>query len=160
MLRAMLLSAASALTLLAAEPSFAATTVKDVTVEMDMSALKNEKAAAYWANAADDLENAIAERVADRVADDGATVKVDIDALSVADWFETAFNIDQSKLKGHVLLMDNGTHIGSYDVSVSFKDAMLIMPAGTDVTVIAPDNRDYYTAMINTFADAVVAQLP
>ena len=160
MFRAMLLSAASALTLLAAEPSFAATTVKDVTVEMDMSALKNEKAAAYWANAADDLENAIAERVADRVADDGATVKVDIDALSVADWFETAFNIDQSKLKGHVLLMDNGTHIGSYDVSVSFKDAMLIMPAGTDVTVIAPDNRDYYTAMINTFADAVVAQLP
>ncbi len=160
MLRAMLLSAVSALTLLAAEPVLAATTVKDVTVEMDMSALKNEKAAAYWANAADDLENAIAERVADRVADDGATVKVDIDALSVADWFDTAFNIDQSQLKGHVLLMDKGTHIGSYDVSVSFKDAMLVMPAGTDVTVIAPDNRDYYTAMINTFADAVVAQLP
>ncbi len=156
----MLLSAVSALTLLAAEPVLAATTVKDVTVEMDMSALKNEKAAAYWANAADDLENAIAERVADRVADDGATVKVDIDALSVADWFDTAFNIDQSQLKGHVLLMDKGTHIGSYDVSVSFKDAMLVMPAGTDVTVIAPDNRDYYTAMINTFADAVVAQLP
>lgn len=160
MLRAMLLSAVSALTLLAAEPVLAATTVKDVTVEMDMSALKNEKAAAYWANAADDLENAIAERVADRVADDGATVQVDIDALSVADWFETAFNIDQSQLKGHVLLMDKGTHIGSYDVTVSFKDAVLVMPAGVDVATIAPDNRDYYTAMINAFADAVVAQLP
>ncbi len=159
MLRTMLLTAVSALTLIAAAPTFAETMVKDVSVEMDMSAIKNEKAAAYWANAADDLENAIASRVADRVADKGATVQVDIDELSVADWFETAFNVDQSQLKGHVLLMDNGTHVGSYDVSVSFKDAVLVMPEGTDVAAIAPDNRDYYSAMIGKFADAVVAQL-
>lgn len=159
MVRTMLLTAASALMLMSAEPVLAQMTVRNVSVQMDMSAIKNEKAAAYWANAADDLQNAIATRVADRVADTGATVDVDIDELSVADWFDTAFNMEQSQLTGHVLLMDEGTHVGSYDVSVSFKDAILVMPAGTDVAMIAPDNRDYYAAMINTFADAVVAQL-
>lgn len=53
----------------------------------------------------------------------------------------------------------DNTHIGSYDVAVRFADAVLIMPEGTDVTMIAPDNRDYYQAMVNTFAGAVVAQL-
>lgn len=159
MVRTMMMTAASALALLIATPALSETKVKDVSVEMDLSAIKNEKAAAYWTTAAEDLEAAIVARVADRTGDDGATVQVDIDELSVADWFETAFNIDQSALTGHVLLMQGGTHLGSYDISVKFADAVLLMPEGSDVTMIAPDNRDYYAAMVNTFADAVVAQL-
>jgi hypothetical protein len=159
MVRTMLMTAASALALAFASPALAETKVKDVDVQMDLSAIQNEKAAAYWTTAADDLKAAIAARVAERTADDGATIQVDIDELSVANWFETAFNMDQSELKGHVLLMDNGTHLGSYDVSVKFADAILLMPEGTDVAVIAPDNKDYYQAMVNKFADAVVAQL-
>lgn len=161
MVRTMLMTAASTLVLMTAAPVLAETMVSEVDVTMDLAAIKNEKAAAYWTSAADDLENAIVARVADRTDDDGARVTVDIDALSLADWFETAFNIDQSQLKGHVLLMSaENTHLGSYDVSVSYPDAVLLMPEGTDVAAIAPDNRDYYTAMINGFADAVVAQLP
>lgn len=159
MVRTMLMTAASALALAFATPVLAETKVKDVDVQMDLSAIQNEKAAAYWTTAADDLKAAIAARVAERTADDGATIEVDIDELSVANWFETAFNLDQSELKGHVLLMDNGTHLGSYDVSVKFADAVLLMPEGTDVAGIAPDNKDYYQAMVNKFADAVVAQL-
>ena len=159
MVRTMMMTAGSALALLVAAPVLAETKVKDVNVEMDLSAIKNEKAAAYWTTAADDLEAAIVARVANRTADDGASIDVDIDELSVANWFETAFDMQQSALKGHVLLMDNGTHLGSYDVSVKFADAVLVMPAGTDATMIAPDNRDYYQALMNTFADAVVAQL-
>lgn len=159
MVRTMLMTAVSALALVIAVPATAETKVKDVSVEMDLAAIQNEKAAAYWTTAADDLEAAIVARVADRTADNGASVQIDIDELSVANWFETAFNIDQSALTGHVLLMDGDTHMGSYDVSVKFADAVLLMPEGTDVTVIAPDNRDYYSALVNTFADAVVAQL-
>lgn len=159
MVRNMLMTAASALTLMIAVPALAETKVKDVSVEMDLAAIQNEKAAAYWTTAADDLEAAIVARVADRTADDGASITIDIDELSVANWFETAYKIDQSALTGHVLVMDSGTHVGSYDVSVKFADAVLLMPEGTDVTVIAPDNRDYYSALVNTFADAVVAQL-
>lgn len=160
MVRTMLMSAASAFALLVAAPVLAQTKVSNVDVQMDLEAIQNEKAAAYWTTAADDLEAAIVARVADRTAEDGATISVDIDELSVANWFETAFNMDQSELKGHVLLMGkDNTHIGSYDVAVRFADAVLIMPEGTDVTMIAPDNRDYYQAMVNTFAGAVVAQL-
>lgn len=160
MVRTMLISAASALALYAATPALAETEVSSVDVQMDLEAIKNEKAAAYWTTAADDLESAIVARVAERTTEDGATVQVDIDELSVANWFETAFNIDQSELKGHVLLMSkDNTHLGSYDVTVRFNDVVLLMPEGTDVTMIAPDNRDYYQAMINRFADAVVAQL-
>lgn len=159
MVRTMMMTVASVLALSVGSPTIAETKVKDVKVEMDLSAIKNEKAAAYWTTAADDLENAIVARIANRTADSGATIDVDIDELSVANWFETAFNMQQSELKGHVLLMQAGTHLGSYDVTVKFADAVLLMPEGTDVTVIAPDNKDYYQAMVNKFADAVVAQL-
>ena len=99
MVRTMLMTAASALALAFASPVLAETKVKDVDVQMDLSAIQNEKAAAYWTTAADDLKAAIAARVAERTADDGATIQVDIDELSVANWFETAFNMEQSELR-------------------------------------------------------------
>ncbi|PZR00168.1 MAG: hypothetical protein DI533_06085 [Cereibacter sphaeroides] len=147
---------------LASVPALAATTVKEVDVTADISAMANQQAAAYWARVADDLENAIVARVTDRVdKEKGAKVSVDIDELSLANSFEAAANIEESSLAGQVsVTSDNGANkVGVYDMKVSFDQAFSMMPTGTDRTAVLFDSPEYYAAMINAFADAVVLRL-
>lgn len=154
------LSAAAALAIVAA-PVFAATTVKDVNVNIDLEAIGNPAAAEYWSSAADDLENAIVARVTDRIADEGATVNVDINELELANSFQTALNVAESKLAGKVNVShdSDNTKFDSYELTVTFDDATLFMPEGADLTAIASDSKDYYSAMINAFADRVAKKL-
>ena len=140
----------------------AMTTVKEVAVRMDVTAIANERAAAYWARAADDLENAIVARVTERMdKEKGAKVSVDIDGLALASSFESQLNIADSAMSGKVnVTSDNGANkVGVYNLKVSFADAVPMLPAGVEVAKVTYDSPEYYAAMINAFADAVVVQL-
>ncbi len=137
------------------------TRVRDVTVDADISAIKNPAAAAYWTNVADDLENAIVARVTDRTADDGVKVSIDISEVELANAFENITNVADTKMVGQVNVSSetDNTEFNSYELTVSVNEAMPYFPAGTTMVMITRDTPEYYKAMIEAFADAVVKRL-
>ncbi|MEI4472496.1 hypothetical protein [Frigidibacter sp. MR17.24] len=149
----------SASLLAVAQPVLALTEVREVEVEIDMSSIKNSEAAKVWSNAAADLQNAIVARVADRAAEDGVRVNVDIDEIALSNAYERALGVGETKLSGRVNVSSetDNTKFATYDLMVGFDKAYV--PAGTDVAVLTMDSPQYYEAMVNMFADHVVAKL-
>lgn len=151
---------ATALAALAAGAQ-AATTVKEVEVEVDLTAIKNEQAGAYWTSVADDLENAIVARLTDRIAEDGAKISVDLNEVSLANSFETRLGLAEAVLEGNVTvtsLTDNSV-FDAYDMQVSMENARTYLPAGSVEVVAFSGTPEYYAALIDAFADAVVVRL-
>jgi len=145
-----------------AAPVFAETMVKEVSVAADLGAFKNPKAAQHYANLADDLKNAISARLANRIdPEKGSVVKVDIDGVALANSYESAANVAQSKLVGHVTVTsENASNkADGYDLAISFEQAGPYFVAGTDISTITTDSKEYYDAMIAAFADEVVKSL-
>lgn len=66
-------------------------TVKEIEVTADLSAIQNADAAAYWGRLEADLEAAIASRLVDRLAEEGAEgarILVDLREVELASAFE------------------------------------------------------------------------
>jgi hypothetical protein len=163
MLRRTLAAAAVLATSLAfAGPGLGQTMVKKVDVSIDLPAITNPKAAAFWSRVAEDLENASVARVADRADPErGAEISVDIDELSLASSFEAAMNLADSRLAGKVNITsetDNSDY-KAFDLAITLDQASLFMPEGTDVAALTVDSPVYYTALVNAFADGVVRNL-
>lgn len=161
-----LFSALAIGTMLMATPPLAAlaqdrTMVREVEVKADLSAIENPRAAQYWSDIADDLNNAILTRVSDRIADDGVDIHVDLSSVELANTFENLTNLADSRMVGkvHITSQTDNSAFKSYELAVSFDQALPYLPPGTNVTVITIENRDYYSAMINAFAQAVVDRL-
>ncbi|NNK66616.1 MAG: hypothetical protein HKO95_07755, partial [Rhodobacteraceae bacterium] len=70
------------------------TPVKDVDVEFDLTAVENAEAAQFWADLEKDLETAIITLVADRLAETGSEISIDIDEFSMSNSFEAALGSD------------------------------------------------------------------
>ena len=138
----------------------AATPVQEVTVAVDATALENAKAAAHWATLSGDLSTAILKRLPDGVAKEGAVIDIAIDSLSLANSLQAATGTADSRLMGSVKVSSlNNDPTEMYDLTVSFADASPFFPEGTDLTKITTDSMEYYRAMIDAFADHVVAKL-
>ncbi|MDX5403836.1 MAG: hypothetical protein LPJ93_15720, partial [Rhodobacterales bacterium] len=88
--------------------------VAKIDVTTDLTAISNEQAANFWANLETDLENAIASRVTDRLADDGAEILVDIREVELANAFERQLNMADAVLVGQVNIKDD-TNNQNYD---------------------------------------------
>lgn len=155
---ASLLVASSLVTAAAAE---GAPTVKEIDVTVDLAAVQNAQAAAYWANLETDLENAIASRIADRVAEDGVKVGVDVSEVELSNGFTDRLNLADTRILAKVTMThdSDNTRFGAYDLSVDVERIRPLLPAGMDVTVITPDTRAFYDALIGAVADEVVARL-
>lgn len=140
--------------------AFAATPVQEVTVAVDAAALENAKAAAHWATLSGDLSTAILKRLPDGVAKEGVVIDIAIDSLSLANSLQAATGTADSQLMGSVKVSTlNNDPTEMYDLTVSFADASPFFPVGTDLTKITTDSMEYYQAMIDAFADHVVAKL-
>lgn len=144
-----------------AAPASAQTMVREVEVEVDIAALQNEKAATRWATLSDDLKNAVAARLVDRIADDGVRIRIDVDELSLASSFESAAGVADSAMKGNVVVSSETDYSLSdgYDLTVAFADAGPFFAAGTDLATLTSDSQLYYEGMVSAFADAVVKNL-
>lgn len=142
-------------------PAMAQTMVREVEVEVDLAALQNEKAATRWATLSDDLKNAVAARLVDRIAEDGVRIRIDVDEVSLASTFDSAAGIADSAMKGNVVVSSETDYSLSdgYDLTVAFADAGPFFPQGTDLATITSDSQQYYDGMISAFADAVVKNL-
>lgn len=142
-------------------PAFAATMVKEVEVSVDLEAIQNAKAAEHWTAIADDLENVIVGKLTDRIAEDGVKISVDIDEVELANSWQSAMSVADSRLAGHVNVSheNDNTAFDSYDLSVTFDQAGPFFLTGTDLTTLTTDSKVYYDGMIEAFADHVVTNL-
>lgn len=144
-----------------ATAAMAQTTVREVDVEVDLGAIQNPAAATYWTNVADDLENAIVARITDRTAPDGVRIAIDIEEVSLASLYENLTDIADTQMVGQVNVTSDtdNTKFNSYELSVRVEEALPFFPPGTVVTAIVRDTPEYYRAMVEAFADAVVRRL-
>lgn len=157
MLAATLAATFIATTALAQEP----TTVREVDVEVDLGAIQNPEAATYWTDVAEDLENAIVARITDRTDPDGVRISIDIEEVSLASLYENLTDIADTRMVGQVNITSDtdNTKFNSYELSVRVEEALPFFPPGTVVTAIVRDTPEYYRAMVEAFADAVVRRL-
>lgn len=132
-----------------------------VSVTADISAIQNEKAAAYWSNVASDLENALLTRLVDRIGEEGATLSVDLREVELASSFERALNLSDAVLVGQVNVTDlnDNTNFDAYELSVSLGTSQVVSADGQMLTYDSLDTPEAYLALINTFADNVVKKL-
>ncbi len=140
----------------------AQTMVREVEVTMDIEAITNPQAAAYWTRTADDLENAIVARLVDRTdSEDGAKISVDIDELELANSFQSVTNMADARLAGQVNVYSDTANdaLKAYTLAINVDQALVFMPEGTDVAALTSDSPLYYEALINAFADSVVSNL-
>lgn len=134
--------------------------VAKIDVTTDLTAISNEQAANFWANLETDLENAIASRVTDRLADDGAEILVDIREVELANAFERQLNMADAVLVGQVNIKDDtdNQNYDAYELSVSLENAQIIVPEGA-VLVLSTDTTGAYDRLVETFAESVVSRL-
>ncbi|SOB99286.1 hypothetical protein [Rhodobacter maris] len=145
-------------------PALANTTpVHEVDVETDITAIANPKAADYWGRISDDLQSAIAARLAenDQLAPQGAVLDVDIDELALANTFEKVTSDEDAVLVGtvRVLNRDDRSPIDNYTVTVNTAAAHAFDKEGKLKEGAYFDSPAYYVAMVNAFANGVVSRL-
>lgn len=135
--------------------------VAEVKVTADVTAIQNEKAAAYWSNIAADLQNAIVSRLVDRVAEGGATITIDLREVELASSFERAINASDAVLVGQVNVTDDNdnTNFNAYELSVSLGTAASVSADGTAYYFDTLDTPEAYQALVSSFADNVVKRL-
>ena len=136
-------------------------TVSKVTVTADLTAVKNEKAAAYWSNISADLQDAIVARLVNRMAETGPTVTVDLREVELASSFERAINLSDAVLAGQVNISDlnDNTNFDAYELSVSLGTAGIVSADGQTVSFETLDTPESYKKLVDTFADEVVQRL-
>lgn len=139
------------------------TPVHEIAVSTDVTAIANPKAAVYWAKIAQDLQTAIAARLAadDQLAPNGARVDVDIDEIALANTFEKVTGDDEAVLVGKVQVSTGEDHmpLDNYTVTVNTKAAYAFDKDGKLKKGAYFDSPAYYVAMVNAFANEVVARL-
>ena len=135
--------------------------IAKVTVTADVTAIQNEKAAAYWSNVATDLENAIVSRLVNRISEGGATITVDLREVELASSFERAINASDAVLVGQVNISDlnDNTNFNAYELSISLGTAATVSADGKALYFDTLDTPEAYQALVNSFADNVVQRL-
>lgn len=137
------------------------TMVQEVSVEADLTAVSNAQAAAYWTNAADDLENAIVARLVDRIADTGSKISIDIDELALSNSFQNQLGLEDAVLVGMVNVSNDtdNSKFDAYELTVTAQSAQAFAADGTVLEGAFTDTPEYYAALIAAFADGVVTRL-
>ncbi len=159
MKRLMLTTAIAFLTLGA--PVFAAATIASVDVTIDLPAVTNTAAAQRFNHIADDLKNAIAALLVDRLSEDGAKITVDISAVELSNSYTESAGIADTKLVGLVHILDDKQHklFDNYTLTIDVNQAKTFLAPTIDMTTLKASSDEYYKAMIQAFANAVVDKL-
>lgn len=135
--------------------------VKSVEVEMDITALTNAAAAERFANTATDLQNAILARVVDRTAEEGMEIKIDLSEVELSNSYTDAIGAAETRLVGTVNVsdMNDNTNFNTYELTVNVDQVIPFLPEGYEVATMTASSDEFYTAMIDAFADGVVRRL-
>lgn len=149
----------SAMTTMTATAALAASAVATIEVDADLSAIRNVEAAQVWSTLATDLETEIAERLVGRIDEEGASITVDINEVELANSFTQALGVADSKLIGDVEIDAPGLFNKiDYTLTVTSEQAIAYYPDGTSVADLSMGSEIYYQAMLDAFADNIVAK--
>lgn len=161
MYRTFAIGTLAALTLSTAAMAATPPTVKSIDVDVELEAIENPKAAAYWTSIADDLENAIAKLLTEQIADDGVDIKIDLQEVELSGGFDEAMGLAETRLVGDVAMVhdSDNSRFGAYTLTVDINAAKPLIPADVDLVTLPADTRVYYDAMIQAFAQGVVDRL-
>jgi hypothetical protein len=128
--------------------------ISSITVETDLSSVQSREAVNYWQSLSDDLETAIAAEFAGDIDPNGHPVTVDIDELSLSEFYAAGASVDNARLSGMVTLGDvvpDARPDPSYTITATAQDAVPYMPQdGT--TSISATTPEYYDAIVKAFA--------
>jgi len=135
--------------------------LKDIVVEMDLEAVVNAEAAMRYGTLATDLQGAIAARLADRIAEDGLTLTVDISEAELSNGFTEAVGIAETKLIGDVKIAGKASNAldNIFTLTVTIDQVRVFFPEGLDETTLTVSSQEYYTSLIAAFADAVAVRI-
>lgn len=140
--------------------AFAAQTVNEIDVSVDLPAIENSEAAQVWTSLGTDLETAIAERIAPQLGEDGSEVVIDVNEVALATAFENAYALEDSTLTGMVEIRVPGLlNNEEYELSVTAGQAMSAASPGVDLDSMTIASAEVYRAMIDAFADNVAQKL-
>ncbi|MDT8855442.1 hypothetical protein RNZ50_10540 [Paracoccaceae bacterium Fryx2] len=161
MIRSVLVPALVGLSLSTAAFAAPDTKVREINVDIDITALTNAQAATRFANMEADLENALTARLVDRIAETGVRINVDISEVELSNSYTENMGLAQTRLVGNVNVSDetNNSNYESYELTINVETSRPFIPAGVDVTVLPVNSDVYYSAMIAAFADGVVKNL-
>lgn len=136
-------------------------TVKSIDVTLDMAAVQNAQAAAYWGTLEADLEGAILARVQPQIADDGVDISIDISEVELSNGFQEVVGIADTRLIGSVKMthLTDNSRFDAYELTVDVNAAMPLLPEGFVMATATVDTKEYYDAMITAFANGVVNRL-
>jgi len=142
----------------------ASTMVQDIDVTADVSALENRDAVSVWGALETDLETALAAKLVDQIASEGAEdaadIDIEIDTLALASSLETEMGVANSVLEGDVSVDLPGSQYDQrYSLTVRAEQAHVHYPQGTDVSVLNVGSEVFYTAMVDAFAAHVAEKL-
>ena len=138
----------------------AAQTVSEIDVSVDLPAIENSEAAQVWTSLGNDLETAIAERIAPQLGEDGSEVVVDINEVALASAFENAYALEDSTLSGLVEIRVPGLlNNEEYELAVTAGQAMSAASPDVDLASMTIASVEVYQAMIDAFADNVAQKL-
>ena len=135
--------------------------IKEITVEMDLTAIVNPLAAKRFGTLATDLQGAIAARLVDRIGEEGRKLSVDISEAELSNAFTEAAGLAETKLVGlvHVTDENDNTHFNTYTLTVTVENARVFFPVGLDETTLTATSDVYYSALISAFAEAVAVRI-
>ena len=135
--------------------------IKEIEVQVDLTAVTNPAAAARYANLGADLQGALAARLVDRIAEDSMRVSVDLSEVELSNSFQEAVGLADAKLAGTVKISDlkDNTHFDTYELVVTIDQALPFFAEGVYTVALTASSDDYYKAMVAAFADAVVLRL-
>lgn len=156
-------TAVAALLSLPLAATAAETAVSDISVEADLSSIQNATAASVWANLPTDLESALAVQLSDQIAadgEDGAQIMIDITSVELASSFESVADLADSRIAGDVVIERPGDQYDeAYSLTVSAEQAAVLLPAGSDIMLLAPGSTEFYTAMVGAFANNIAEKM-
>ena len=131
--------------------------IKEITVDMDLTALSNPAAAERFGTLASDLQSAIIAKLVDRIGEEGRKVSVDISEAELGNAFTDAAGLAETKLVGQVNITDekDNANFNSYVLTVTVDQARAFFPPDMDEATITASSDAYYASLIAAFAEAV-----
>lgn len=135
--------------------------IKEIKVEMDLTAIVNPAAALRLGTLATDLQGAIAARLVDRIGEEGRVVSVDISEAELSNSFTEVAGLADTMLVGvvHVTDENDNTNFNTYTLTVTIEQARAFFPADLDEATLTASSDAYYTSLISAFADAVAVRI-
>lgn len=149
----------------AAGPGFAAgLAVRNVQVIDHLSSVQGDMAAANWAHLSGDLRDAIASRLGHRTSAHGVDIRItistdDIPAGAPAVLAGSVQLVQPARPPSTADDITAPVVKAAYDLRVSSKDTAGYLPAKVETARLEPNGEAYQQALVNSFADYVVAHL-